>query len=265
MAAIDDIRATLEDFGLGALADWAWTRYTDGASIEQIMRDVYSRPEFKAVYPEYDILAAKGRAVSVNDLQYYRRQIVGMFRAYGIPESFYDTPEELAAFAANEISPSEMSQRVALAAEAVFQSSPLMRAEMERLYGVGQGDLIAYFLDPAKAEPIIKQNWVSAQIAGTARQTGYGTLTADEAQRLGQQGIDVATATKGFTDLAANKELFDPLNQGEDVINRDVQLGAALENNATDQQIIERRRANRQAEFDQGGRYATTQQGIVGV
>lgn len=265
MGAFDTIRQTLDQYGLGALAEWAWGRFQEGASLDLIMNEVYQRPEFKATYPEYEALAKKGRAYSVGELQAYRKAVVGIYRAYGIPESFYDSPEDLAALAAGEVSVAEVSQRVSKAAEAAYESSPLVRQEMERLYGVGAGDLIAYFLDPAKAEPIIKQNWTSAQIAGQARQTGWGTVTQDEAQRLAQLGVDEQTAAKGFGDLAASSELFNPLDQGESQIGRDTQLGAAFGGDVTAQREVEMRRSKRLGEFSEGGGFATTDKGVVGV
>lgn len=264
-SAFASIRGSLGEMGLGGLAEWAWGRYQAGFSLDQIMLEMYQRPEFKAIYPEYEILAKKGRAYSVAELQYMRKQNVQTFRMYGIPEGFYDTVEELAAFNAAEISPAEMSKRVAGAAEAVYQASPLVRSEMERLYGVSTGDLIAYWLDPGKAEPIIRQNYTSAQIGAAARQTGYGTLTLDEAQRLGGLGVDQNQATQGFNTLAGAQELFNPLDSGENAIGREVQLGAAFGQDAGAQAEVEKRRSRRLAEFSEGGGFATNASGIVGV
>ena len=141
--AFDTIRQELDRFGLGSLAEWAWGRFQEGASMDLIMNEVYQRPEFKATYPEYEILAKKGRAVSVAYLNDYRRQVVGYMRAFGLPEGFYDSPEDLSTLAANEVSLAEVSQRVSQAAEAAYQSSPTVRDEMQRLYGIGPGELVA--------------------------------------------------------------------------------------------------------------------------
>jgi hypothetical protein len=265
-SAFGSIETLLNEYGLGSLAKWAWGRYQEGAAIDTIMNEVYQRPEFKAIYPEYDLLAKKGRAYSVGELQAYRKAVVGIYRSYGIPASFYDSPEDLAALAAGEVSIAEVSKRVSQAAEAVYQQSPLVRDEMQRMYGVGAGDLVAFFLDPAKAEPIIRQNYTSAQIGAAARQTTFGTLTTDEAQRLAGLGVDQATALKGFGTLASSRELFGTLNAGEgEQIGRDVQLGAAFAGDAQAQQAIEQRRSRRLAEFQGGGGFATNREGIIGV
>lgn len=264
-SAFASIRQMLNDFGLGSLADWAWKRYQDGFSLDQIMIEMYQRPEFKAVFPEYEVLAQKGRAYSVAELVNYRKQVVGMMKMYGIPEGFYDSVDDLSKLAANEVSLAEISRRVAEAADAAYSSSPLMRAEMQRLYGVNQGDMIAYFLDSTKAEPLIRQNWISAQIGAASRQTGYGVLTQQEAEGLAGLGVDYGAAAKGFGQLANSQELFGAINRGEQDIGREVQLGAAFGGDAASQQLVERRRGQRVAEFQAGGGFATNQQGVVGV
>lgn len=259
------IRRMLEDYGLGSLANWAWERKRAGVSDEQILIELYDTPEFQQAYPEYKQLAAKGRAYSVAELQAYRKAVVGIYRMYGIPQGFYDSPEDLSALAAGEVSIAEVSKRVSDAAEAMFQSSPTVRDEMQRLYGIGQGSLIAYFLDPNRAEPLIRQQYVSAQIGAQARDTGFGMLTQDEAQRLAGQGVDSQQAQKAFNDLAGARELFGALDRGESDISRDTQLGAAFGGNADAQRQVEQRRGRRLAEFQQGGGFATNKEGMVGV
>jgi hypothetical protein len=265
-SAFDTVRQNLDQYGLGSLAQWAWGRFQEGASIDQIMVEVYQRPEFKSTYPEYEVLAQRGEAQSVQQLQYYRQQIKGMFKQYGIPDQFYDTNEELAQFAINNVSPAELSQRVSQAAQAVYSSSPETRSEMERLYSVKPGDLIAYWLDPAKAEPVIKQQFAAAQIAAQAINTGYGMLTQSEAEQFANQGVNPDQAQKAFSQVQAEQPLFNPINTGETAISRDVQLGAVLGNNAEDIQAVENRRSQRLAAF-QGGRpgFAVGRQGIAGV
>lgn len=263
--AFDTIKQALDEYGLGSLASWAWSRFQSGASVDQIMLEVYDRPEFKATYPEYETLAKKGRAYSVAELQAYRKAAVGIFRSYGIPESFYDTPAELAQFAANEVSVAELSKRVADAAEAVYSTSPAVRDEMQRLYGVQPGEMIAFWLDPQKAEPLIKQQFTAAQIAGQAVQTGYGMLTRQEAEQLTGLGVTSETAAQGFAQLAAAQPLFQPIREGEQGITQEVQLGAAFGKDAAAMRQVEQRKQQRQAEFEAGGGFAMGREGIVGL
>lgn len=264
-SAFDTIRQALDQYGLGNLATWAWGRFQSGASMDQIMLEVYQRPEFKATYPEYEVLAQKGRAYSVAELQAYRKAVVGIFQSYGIPQSFYDTPEELSNFAANEVSVAEISKRVAAASRAVYQSPPEVRSELERMYNIQPGQLIAYWLDPEKAEPMIQQQFTSAEIGAQAMRTGYGMLTRQEAEQLAGAGVTSEQAQQGFSQLAAAQPLFQPLREGEQGITQEVQLGAAFGQNAAAMRQVEQRRQQRQAEFQAGGGFAMGREGIVGL
>jgi hypothetical protein len=264
-SAFEEIQSALDQYGLGSLASWAWGRFQEGASLDVIMQEVYQRPEFRATYPEYEVLAQRGRAYSVAELQAYRRAVVGIFRQYGIPETFYDTTEELARFAMNEVSVAEVSQRVARASRAVYQSPPEVRQELERMYNVRPGDLVAFWLDPERATPLLEQQFLSAEIGAQAQTTGYGMLTRQESERLAGMGVTAEAAQRGFAALGQAQELFNPLSTSEEEISQDVQLGAVFGQNAEAQRQVEQRRQQRQAEFAGGGQYAMTREGMVGL
>ena len=263
--AFDTIKSSLDEYGLGSLAGWAWGRFQEGASMDTIMLEIYQRPEFKATYPEYDQLAQKGRAYSVGELQAYRKAVVGIFRSYGIPETFYDTPAELAQFAANEVSVAEISKRVAAASRAVYSSPPEVRAELERMYNVSPGDMVAFWLDPQKAEPVISQKFLSAEIGAQAIRTGYGMLTQQEAEQLATSGVTAEQAQQGFGELAKAQPLFQPVTAGEQEITAQTQFGAAFGNDVVAQRQIEQRRQQRQAEFQGGGGFAMNREGMAGL
>lgn len=264
MAATDEIQSWLDQYGLGSLATWAWQQYLNGASIEQIIRDVYDTPEFQQVFPEYKILAAQGRAYSVNQLVEYRKAVAGILGEYGIPKEMI-TNDLMSSLAAKEVSVAEVSQRVSMYAQAAFATPPEVRQELQDYYGIGPGQLVAYFMNPDQSEQLIKQQYIAAQIGGASQQSGFGMLTRQEAEQLGAQGVDYGQARQGFSDLARNKELFSAVSTGENQIDRQTQLGAEFGGDAQDQQVVERRRQQRLAQFEDGGGYATSQQGIVGV
>lgn len=258
------LRVYLDQYGLGVLGDWAWSRYQAGASIDQIMFELYSRPEFKAIYPEYEVLAQKGRAQSVATLQAYRQSVVGLANQYGLDPN-YLTNDRLSKLAGGEVSVAEVSRRFANAQEAVFSTPPEVRAELQHLYGWSLGDFVLNELDPGYAEPYLRQRWTAAQVSGAGVQAGFGALTAAEAEALAGRGVDFAGAQKGFGELYANRELFGALNAGEQGFTQEQQLGAEFGGDAQTQKLIEAQRARRLAAFAQGGGYATSQKGVVGV
>jgi hypothetical protein len=141
-----------------------------------------------------------------------------------------------------------------------------VRSALRNQFGLGDGDLAAYFLDPNRAQPLLQRTYNAAQIAGAGTRTGYN-VNADQDYRLVDQGVTAAQAQSGFSTLQQSQELFNPLtgHSNEGAITTDQQLGAAFGGNAADQQQIDRRRQQRQAEFQDGGAFAANQQGMSGL
>lgn len=258
------IQGFLENYGLGGLAEWAWSQYANGAPIEQIMLDLRKRPEYKARFPAMEALAKKGMAISESQYVDYERQATGVMRAAGLPEGFYDQHGDFTKFLTSEVSISELNDRVQLAAQAAFTAPAEVRSELNRLYGIGAGDLTAYWIDPDKALPLLQQKFVAAQIGGASQRTGFGNLAVSEAERLASLGID--NPTQGFDTLVSNKELFTPLpGEPGEAIGRGDQLAAAFEGNVDAQNKIEKRARTRLAPFASGGGFALSKEGFGGV
>jgi len=76
---------------------------------------------------------------------------------------------------------------------------------------------------------------------------------------LQQAGVTSATARKGFGDIAAQQEVFNPL-QGEEAITQAEQIGGTFGTNTAAAQRIAKRKRQRSAEFETGGGFARTNQ-----
>lgn len=259
------IQSTLEQYGLGGLADRLWQQYLSGAPLEQIWTDMRGSTEYKTRFPYMDELAKRGRAISEAEAIGIERSYVQIMRAAGIPEGFYDSPDDFGRLIGNEVSPAELSQRVDTYVQAVYQSPPEVRAELERIYGIGTGHLAAFFMDDTKALPIIQNQFAAAQRSATATRTGFGGLTGGEAERLVQLGVTDQQAQEGFGALVDARELFTSLDSGESAIGRESQIGAAFGGDSLAKRKIEERRRKRQATFEGGGGFASNKEGLSGL
>lgn len=259
------IQATLDQYGLGALGDRLWQQYLQGSPIEQIFTDLRATPEYKARFPYMEELAKKGRAISEGEAIGIERSYVQIMRAAGIPEGFYDSPDDFARFIGNEVSPAELSQRVDTYVQAAVQAPPEVRTELERIYGIGPGHLAAYFMDDRKALPLIQSQVAASQRSATAVRTGFGGLSQTEAERLVQLGVSDKDAQEGFGSLVDARELFTPLDAGETAIGREAQIGAAFGGDSIAKSKIDRRRRRRMATFDGGGGFAADREGLAGA
>lgn len=261
------IKQTLAQYGLpDSLADWAWSEIVAGKGNAEIMLDLQQRPEFKTRFPAIDGRRAKGLpALSPGEYVAYENTATQMFRAAGLPQGFYDSPDDFTKFLSADVSVKELSDRVDLAKQAAYQAPEEVRTALRTQFGLGSGDMAAWFLDPDRAAPLLQRTYSAATIAGASTRTGYQT-SAEQDFRLTDLGVTADQAQAGFNALGRQRGLFDPLlGHHETQITVDEQLGAAFGGNVEDDRRIEKRRQDRVAEFGGGGSYAGTNTGMTGI
>ena len=267
--AMSVIQTMLDSYGLGSLASWAWTELTSGKSVDQITFDLRQTPTYQqSIFGQTNKARQAGGLPVMTEAEIlaYKTQASQMYSEAGLPKNFYSTDAQLAAFMGQDISMSELTKRVQDGYEQAAQAPPEIRQALTDLYGVDQGHLAAFFLDPTAALPLIQQRFRAAQISGVAAITGYGELTQTPAEQLAQMGVTQQQAQSGFTQLGGEQQLFGALPGTQEAeIGQQVQLGAEFMGNAADQLTIEQRAAQRKAAFQGGGQYAQTTKGIAGV
>jgi hypothetical protein len=194
-----------------------------------------------------------------------------LFKAYGMPDWSYDETNDFEKILENNIQPAEMNRRIVQGFNAVKTAPPEVIKQFKDLYDIDESNLAAYFLDPTRgAEKLVRQA-EAAQVAGIAKQAGGITLgaTAAEAasfaERIAAEGIAPSDLQAGFARIAEQQGLFRPLMRGEEQISQQEQVEGTLGINAAARQRIEARRRRRQAEFQEGGGFAETAQGVIGL
>lgn len=249
------ITDTLDQYGLGSLATNAWNMYLAGESTDQVMLEIRGTPEYKQRFPGMAALAASGHAITETDYINLENKYTAVLRQAGMPAGFYDTPDDFATFIGKQVSPDELTSRLNDATALTYTLPPEVRANLGRLYGMSIGDITAHFLDPDVAQPLLHQQFLSAGAAAGAQLSGYGNLTASEAQQVALSGADFGQSLQGFGQLAGESQLFTPLagNQGESAISEQDQLAAQFGGNANAQRRIQQRAAQRVAVFNEGG------------
>jgi hypothetical protein len=120
-------------------------------------------------------------------------------RAYGLNQ--FDTDAYVSKFIANDMSPAELSQRVATAVQRVQNADPAITKTLRDFYGIGQNDLVAYVLDPNQQFQKIERQVAAAEIGSAGRLQGI-EVGAPVAEQLAAQGITQAQAQKGYATIA---------------------------------------------------------------
>lgn len=200
------IKGIFLQYGLGDL----------GATIETLMREGYG-PEEAALAmktdPKYNapyIKRFKGnetrRTAGLNVLteaEYLNLEnsYTETLKAYGL-ESYFgiDTNTKQSSMAdviGKDISAVEFGDRVSTAVDRVFKADQSTKNAFSQFYGIGEADLVKYFLDPVKSLVDLKEKATSAEIGGAALGQGL-TSSLTSAQDLARFGINREQAQIGY-------------------------------------------------------------------
>lgn len=225
-----------------------------------ILKAVRGTETYKTRFKANEYLAAAGKPLKseqeiIDQEDAYRLTLA----ANGMPKGFYDSQDDFAKFIAGTVSPAELNTRIVSGYNAVMQAEPGTKAELKQLYGLSDGDIAAFFIDPTRfKESEATKKATAAMVASEARRQAGISLTAAGAEALVTEGAGRAEAQKGFATIAAEQELYNPL-QGEQAITQAEQIAGTFGTNAEARKAIATRKATRKAAFETGGGFATTQ------
>lgn len=257
------IQSYLDGYGLGSLSAWALQMVTDNPNLDEatFKAMLYETPEFKAAYPAFDRLRQEGRGISVEDYRQYTMTVREQLDRWGIPQEMYGTTEKIGDLLINNVTAPEIGERIQRAAEGVFSAPSETLDALRNLYGVDSGGLIAYWLDPEAAQPILERQWAASKIAGAAaRQSAQ--MQKEQAERLLALGITEQQTEQAYG--AANDLRGLTGGDGETVTRDDIANAAlGVDNDAA--QRVRRVQSGRTARFSEGGGAAEGQGGISGL
>jgi len=183
--------------------------------------------------------------------------------ANGMPVSFYDSQDDFNAMIGGAVSNAELQGRIQDGYRAVQDADPEVKRQMRELYGVAEGDLAAYFIDPNRMKPLLvaadyKRQAEAAKIAARASESAGIQLTGGLAEDLARRGITEGQAQAGFTEIGKLGELTTQLS-GETALSQEQIIGQQFGTDTAAAQELEKRKRRRVGEFAGGGSFARTQ------
>ena len=256
-------------FGQDAI-DWAKSMIQSNNSIDQILYSMRQQDFYKnSIFGQVAAARTKANLPAMTEAQIlsYKDYAVGVAQQAGLPQGFI-TDAELTQLMGNDVSTSELDARITQGYQAAIKAPPDVLNQLQSYYGVTTGQLAAYYLDPTKALPLIQQQFQSAQVGAQATRTGFGQVDQATAMYLTQLGVTDNQAQTGFTKLAQQQQIMNPLvgNYGEQAITQQQQLAAQFAGNAQDQMLITQREQQRLAPFQENYHFAETQnKGLTGL
>tara|TARA_R100001443_G_scaffold35241_2_gene49005 strand:- start:2086 stop:3009 length:924 start_codon:yes stop_codon:yes gene_type:complete len=266
--ALTIIRDTLATYGLEGLAGDAYRFLMEGASTDSVMIQLKETDVFKERFKGLELRRQQGLP-AISPAEYIRleRDYRQTMAAAGLPEGFYDNPDDFADFIGNDVSPAEMTQRVSMATTAVSNVNPELKNQLREMYGIGtenDGELIAYFLDPDRGVNVIEQRlqMESAGLSAAAIQaTGQGIGTGVARQLAGQNVQQREISQRLSQQAGLTQQVF-----GEQNAVTSTELAAAsfgLDSESTAQ--VRRLRQRRQAAAEQRAGGLVTGMGATGL
>lgn len=257
------IRSTLDRYGLGALASWAWSQFQAGTSFEEIMLEMRSRPEYKNRFLGMETMAKEGRAISEEAWISYENTIRNLVSQYGLPMELYGTREYISDLLVKNISAVEAQSRMQLAAAASTTAPPEYRMAAQRLYGLTPGQFTSIWLETDRTLPVLEKQFAAASIAGEVTIANLGELSQTMAERLVEGGISREQARQGLTRASGQLGVRLP-GETEAGLGTDTLTAGAI-GFGREREAFERRVRQRIATFRGGGQTVTTAEGAVGL
>ena len=190
----------------------------------------------------------------------------------GLPSGFYDSVEDFSNFLANDISVNELTQRVGLAQSVVQTTDSTIRDQLRNFYGLGDGDLTAFFLDPNRAKTALQRKVNVATVGGALAKAGF-EVGAEMAGQLAERvtgGAEAQISLPESIQAAQQAAVLRPLTQevvgGEmGAISEQDLLSSQIAGDVMASQQLAREQQRRLAEYGRGGSLASTQEGIIGL
>ena len=254
--------AVLNTYGLGELTEYVYGLIArEEVNLNNPDAIIFALREQPAYQRRFAGNAARLRAglseLSPADYIGLENQYRETLRSNGLPANFYDQPDDFKTFIEGDVSNSELNERVQQGYRAVADADPAVKEQMRTLYGVSEGQLAAYFLDPQRTAPLLTRQAQAAQIAARGLEQGGMQLTGQFAENLAARGITEQQARAGFAEVGGLGELKQTL-AGETALSDEQLAGAAFGIDVASQQELERKRRRRTAEFAGGGSFART-------
>ena len=196
--AFDLMKATLNEYGLGSLTDVLRGLILDGTTeASQLQLALQDTQEWKVRFAGNEKLRQSGLPVlSVAEYLSVERSYSQIMKNYGLPQGFYDDPSDFSDWIGNSVSPNEIQQRVQMYSDIAKREDPAVTAQLASM-GMGDGDILAYIMDPTRAQPLIQKKYQTALLGGAARRAGL-TADNDYLGHLSDLGVTEQQAAQGY-------------------------------------------------------------------
>ena len=207
-SAYDTLYNEFNKYGLGSLVAGIKGLIQSNVSPSQFSIELQNTEEYQKRFSANQERIAQGlKALTPAEYIGMEDQYQNIMRNYGLPNSYWskDTTGKQSGFdkfLANDVSATELENRIATAQQRVVNSNPEVLRALKQFYpDISNGDILSYALDPKNALDNINRKVTAAEIGGAALAQGL-QAQGGTAESLAGLGVTKAQAQQGYTDVA---------------------------------------------------------------
>lgn len=268
ISAYDRARQQYAEWGLSSLTDTLLQLSQQGLDDDTFLLKLRATPEYKIRFAGNEARRAAGLRV-LSEAEYLNKEEA--LRAqlsdpeWGLPSSFFDSPDDYAKMIGADLGAAEIQSRLQGVKTILTDGNMTGVLDYAKThYDLGTGDLIAMWLDPDRAAPLLARMSKASALGAAAARTGYGDITSSFAERLDALGVSTDQAVSGFAE-AASLDLLTKDVGGDTGVAKDDVTKAIFEQDAGARARVERVQNARRARFTGGGGFAESKEGIAGL
>ena len=207
-SAYDLLLQQFSQYGLASLVEPLKGLITSGINPSEFTIRLRESDAYKKRFSANQARISKGlRALSEAEYIDLEDAYQDIMVRYGLPKSYFERgdmgiQQGFEKLIGGNVSPVELESRISTAYNRVFNAAPDIQKALREFYPeIGNGDILAYVLDPDNAVENIKRKVTAAEIGGAATIAGLGAgrTRAEELQRFGVTGEQ---ARQGFTTIS---------------------------------------------------------------
>lgn len=194
--AITILTNIFSSYGLESLVPAITSYIQQGVSADAVSILLQQTPEYKQRFAANDVRIKNGlSALSPAEYLATERSYRQIMSAAGLPTGFYDQTNDFTNLIGQDVSPTELQQRVTDATDAINKAPASTLSYFNQWYSTG--DLVAYALDPTRAAPLIEKNLKAAEAAGLGQSQGV-SLSQQQAESIGNRGMSLDQMNQGL-------------------------------------------------------------------
>lgn len=214
--------------------------------MELIIPEIQATETWKKRFPGWHTRTQNGyNQISVGEYLALENSYQRILQSAGMPPGFYDDHSDFGNWIANNVSPDEISARVDNAMSLVRQVDSTARGLLAQFYGVGAGDIAAYFLDSKRALPSLDRQYKAVNVASFAARNGLNLMNSQHYEDLVDKGVTVEAAAQGYGVVSQFSRVLGGIAEvyGETYTQSDAEQDVFFNRNEKRQKLVNRERA----------------------